>query len=90
MESGESYALTITATDKRDSSLTDTHMVTITVEDVNEPPMFTNPTGEELTIPVAEDHPYNSGVENQITVFEATDPDAGETLKFSIRDEVPA
>ncbi|MYE54283.1 MAG: hypothetical protein F4X34_03690, partial [Chloroflexi bacterium] len=87
MESGESYALTITATDKRDSSLTDTHMVTITVEDVNEPPMFTNPTGEELTIPVDEDHPYNSGVENQITVFEATDPDAGETLKFSIRDE---
>lgn len=87
MESGQVYELTITATDKRDSSLTDTHMVTITVDDVNEPPMFTNPRGEELTISIPEDHPYNSGVENRITVFAATDPDAGETLKFSIRDE---
>ena len=91
LESGEVYNLTVTATDKRDTSLTDTHMVAVTVTDVNEAPMFTNPTGEELTIDRPETHGTDSTkgtrVGDTIVTFTATDPDANETLKFSIRDE---
>ncbi|WP_435183499.1 cadherin domain-containing protein [Cylindrospermopsis raciborskii G7] len=67
------YSLTITATDVRGLNATQT--VTVNVTNVNEAPTFANPTA---TFPVAE----NSTTVG--TIAPATDPDAGDTLTYTL------
>ncbi|WP_235528909.1 cadherin domain-containing protein, partial [Cylindrospermopsis sp. CR12] len=67
------YSLTITATDVRGLNATQT--VTVNVTNVNEAPTFANPTA---TFPVAE----NSTTVG--TIDPATDPDAGDTLTYTL------
>ena len=74
-ESASSYTLTVEAADP--DSLSDTATVSITVTDVNEAPSF---RAEEYTLTIAE----NAAVSAAAATFSATDPDAEDTLIYSI------
>ena len=80
-----SYSVTISVSDGEnlygdpDPAVDDTIDVTIEVTDVNEPPAFSNDA--PATLEVAE----NTAAETNVgDPFTATDPDAGETLTYSL------
>ena len=78
-ETTPSYTLTVEATDP--GGLSDTADVSITVSGVNdEPPSF---SAEEYTFTV----PENSAIGHSVGTAAATDPDAGDTLTYSISGE---
>ena len=70
-----------------DTAIDDTITVTITVTDENEPPAFpdtdpnTDGVQKEETREVAENTPTSTYIGDPVT---ATDPDAGETLNYSL------
>ncbi len=74
-ETKTSYSVTITASD---GDLTDSIEVTISVTDVNEKPSF--PT-ETATRSIAENTPRGTNIG---VPFQATDPDTGDTLTYSL------
>ena len=80
------YVITVVATDRRDSSLTDTHSVSISIGDLNDSPVFTEPEGALAELKganaVDEDHTYADGA---ILSFAATDADMDD-LEFRIRE----
>jgi hypothetical protein len=66
------YEVEVTATDP--GGLTDVQPITVTVGDVNEAPDVTGPA----------DVPVDENVTGVIADFDATDPDAGDTVTFSL------
>ena len=84
-EGKASYEVTVSARDSKDASgdadktTDDTITVTITVTNVNEPPEF--PSTETGARQVAEN---TAAGQNIGAPFSATDPDAGETLTYSL------
>ena len=77
-ETTESYSLTVTATDGK--GLSDTATVSITVMDVNEAPSF-GATTYTFTVP------ENAVLSELLGTVSATDPDADDTLTYSIGGE---
>ena len=77
-ETTQSYTLTVEATDL--GGLSDTADLSITVTDVNEAPSF---DAEEYAFTV----PENSVIGHSVGTVSATDPDAGDSLTYSISGE---
>ena len=72
------YDLQVTVTDNGTGNLTDVQAIAVTVTDVNEPPVITSDGGgTTAAVSVAENT-------TAVTTVTATDPDAGQTLTFSI------
>ncbi|MCP5537013.1 MAG: cadherin domain-containing protein [Akkermansiaceae bacterium] len=74
-ESTAQYVLTIEVTDDGTPALSDSATLTIDVTDVNEAPVAVDNSGS-----VSEDAPLNT----LVTTVSATDPDANDSLSFSI------
>ena len=78
--------LPVVATDRRDSGLTATHSLSISIGDLNDSPVFIEPEGALAELKganaVAEDHTYADGA---ILEFAATDADRDD-LEFRIRE----
>ena len=77
-EADDSYAVTVSVSDGNGGS--DSIAVTISVTDVNEKPSF-NISGR-VTLSVAE---HTTSGTNIGTPFQATDPDSGDTLTYSLQ-----
>ena len=75
-ESKNTYAVTITATD--DDDFSSTIDVTINVTDVNEPPRF---SANSITLSVDENTDADENIGDPVS---ATDPDADDTLDYSL------
>ncbi len=92
-ETKDSYSVTVSVSDNKDAdgeadtAIDDTITVTITVTDENEPPAFpdtdpnTDGVQKEETREVAENTPTSTNIGDPVT---ATDPDAGETLNYTL------
>ena len=76
-ESLSSYQLTVKVTDSGSPPLSDTAMVTVLVNDINEAPTF--PKNQVVT--VKENSPVGTHLSDGV---KAGDPDAGDTISFSI------
>ena len=75
-----SYPVTVTVTDNGDPSRSDSELITITVNEVNEPPVL-DPIGDQVVI----------GGQNLSFTAMATDTDLPpNNLVYSISGEVPA
>ena len=79
-ETKSSYSVTITADDGNTTNNTDTIDVTISVTNVNEKPIFS--TSGRVTLSVAENTAANTNIG---TPFQATDPDSGDTVTYSLQ-----
>ena len=79
-ETKSSYSVTITADDGNTTNNTDSIAVTVNVTDVNEKPSF-NIFGR-VTLSVAENTASGTNIG---TPFQATDPDSGDTLTYSLQ-----
>ncbi len=79
-ETKASYSVTITADDGRTTNNTDSIDVTISVTNVNEKPIFS--TSGRVTLSVAENTAANTNIG---TPFQATDPDSGDTVTYSLQ-----
>ena len=79
-ETKSSYAVTITADDGNTTNNTDSIDVTISVTNVNEKPTFS--TSGRVTLSVAENTAANTNIG---TPFQATDPDSGDTVTYSLQ-----
>ena len=79
-ETKSSYSVTITADDGNTTNNTDSIDVTISVTNVNEAPSF-NIFGR-VTLSVEENTAANTNIG---TPFQATDPDSGDTLTYSLQ-----
>ena len=78
-ETKSSYAVTVSVSDGTDTdSLSDSIAVTITVNDVNEAPVFSE---DSPTRPIAENTAADTDIGAAVT---ATDPDTGDTLTYSL------
>ncbi|MCG9129645.1 cadherin domain-containing protein [Candidatus Poribacteria bacterium] len=78
-ESKDEYSVTITATDNGIGSLSDTITVTISINDVNEPPTFIDGTSTSRSI--EENTPAGQNIG---TAVGATDVDDGDTLEYTL------
>ncbi|XP_011481165.1 protocadherin Fat 4 isoform X2 [Oryzias latipes] len=78
-EEQEWYILEVEAVDTRTPPTSAVTMVRVRVEDVNEPPKFTEEVYEAAVINIA---PYKTPV----TQVKASDPDVGEQPKYSLSD----
>ncbi len=76
-ETKASYTVIVTASD---GTLSDTITVTISVTNVNEAPSFS--TSGRVTLSVAENTAANTNIG---TPFQATDPDSGDTVTYSLQ-----
>ena len=76
-ENDNAYTVVVTASD---GNLTDTITVTITVTNVNEAPSFS--ASGRVTLSVAENTAANTNIG---TPFQATDPDSGDTVTYSLQ-----
>ncbi|HZV81029.1 MAG TPA: cadherin domain-containing protein, partial [Geobacteraceae bacterium] len=73
------YNFTVNATDNGTGNLTDTQAFAVTVTDVNEAPVITAPnSGNAVALSYAENGTGN------VTDVDATDPDAGQTVTYSL------
>ena len=79
-ETKSSYSVTITADDGNTTNNTDSINVTISVTNVNEKPSFD--ISGRVTISVAENTAANTNIGD---AFQATDPDSGDTLTYSLQ-----
>ncbi len=79
-ETKSSYSVTITADDGNTTNNTDSIAVTVNVTDVNEKPSF-NIFGR-VTLSVAENTASGTNIGDP---FQATDPDSGDTLTYSLQ-----
>ena len=74
-EQTTSYELEVQVSDSATTPLSDTGVITISVQDVNDAPKIES---QEFELP------ENSGFETEIGTVSATDEDAGQTISFSI------
>ncbi len=71
------YNVTVNARDSSDSTVDDSIDVTVTVTNVNEAPTITSGTS-------AGSRPENTAITAQLVIYNATDPDADDTLTWTL------
>ena len=79
-ETQASYSVTVVAEDSRGASATIEVTISVTDEDENEPPSFDS---DSTTRSVAENTPAGHDIGAPV---QATDPDSGDTLSYSLED----